>query len=132
MSIHIVNAILLISSVINPGPIAASETLAQQTVTQKNGQPSQDGSVVKQENTEYSDPLLKLLVDKHLLTTEEARSIASSGDPQGQRDRLAALLKDKGLISADELNSITGSGSPAVAAAPVAIKPAGPVAPNAS
>ena len=107
MSIYIVNAILLISSVINPGPSAVPGTLAQQTVTQKNGQPSQDGSVANQENTEYSDPLLKLLVDKRLLTTEEGRSIVNSGDPQGQRDRLAALLKDKGLISADELNSIT-------------------------
>jgi len=132
MSIYIVNAILLISSVINPGPSAVPGTLAQQTVTQKNGQPSQDGSVANQENTGYSDPLLKLLVDKRLLTTEEARSIVNSGDPQGQRDRLAALLKDKGLISADELNSITSPGSSAVRAAPVAIKPAGPVAPNAS
>ena len=65
------------------------------------------------------DPLLNLLVTKRLLTTEEARTILSAGDPESQRDLLAILLKDKGLISAAEFDQLraTASNSTAVNAA---------------
>src|SRR6266850_2038107 len=45
-----------------------------------------------------ADALLRLLVNKGLLTPDDARGVLSTGDPH-QRDRLATLLKDKGLIS---------------------------------
>src|SRR5712664_4726562 len=52
------------------------------------------------------DPLLRLLVSKGVLTTEEAAVVLSSGTPAQQRDRLATLLKDKGLISTAEFDAL--------------------------
>jgi hypothetical protein len=46
------------------------------------------------------------LVSKGLVTSAEAESVTSAGDPAKQRDRLAALLKQKGLISAEEFASL--------------------------
>jgi hypothetical protein len=65
-------------------------------------------------NTEHStaaatpqpDPLLRLLISKGLLTTEEAAVILNSGTQAQQRDRLATLLKDKGLISSAEFDAL--------------------------
>jgi hypothetical protein len=52
------------------------------------------------------DPLLRLLVTKGLLTTEEAAVVLRSGTADQQRDRLAILLKDKGLISNTEFDAL--------------------------
>lgn len=57
------------------------------------------------------DPLLRLLVSKGVLTTEEAAVVLSSGTPAQQRDRLATLLKDKGLISSSEFDALQTAGS---------------------
>ncbi|MDX6710223.1 MAG: DcaP outer membrane protein [Blastocatellia bacterium] len=59
------------------------------------------------------DPLLRLLVSKGLLTTDEADGVLSSGTPANQRDRLATLLKEKGLISTAEFDALS-----VIAAAP--------------
>src|ERR1700752_573859 len=56
-----------------------------------------------------ADPLLTLLVDKGLLTNEEAKSITSVGNSVDQRDRLATLLRDKGLISGAEFTALHSS-----------------------
>ena len=53
-----------------------------------------------------SDPLVRVLVAKGVLTTEEARGITAAATPAEQRDRLAALLRDKGVISAAEFDAI--------------------------
>jgi hypothetical protein len=53
-----------------------------------------------------ADALLRLLVNKRLLTPEEARGILSTDDPNRRRDRLATLLQDKGLISSAEFNAL--------------------------
>ncbi|MGA9767945.1 MAG: hypothetical protein WBV94_02825 [Blastocatellia bacterium] len=53
-----------------------------------------------------TDPLVRVLVDKGLLTADEARAIVDNGAPGQQRDRLAALLRDKGLISAEEFAAL--------------------------
>jgi len=53
-----------------------------------------------------ADPLLRVLVTKGVLTTDEARAIVSAGGPSTQRDRLAQLLRDKGLISAADLEAL--------------------------
>lgn len=53
-----------------------------------------------------ADPLLRVLVTKGVLTTDEARAIVNDGKPSEQRDRLAQLLRDKGLISAAELETL--------------------------
>src|SRR5712691_713061 len=57
------------------------------------------------------DPLLRLLVSKGVLTTEEAALVLGSGTPAQQRDRLETLLKDKGLISKAEFDALQSSGS---------------------
>jgi hypothetical protein len=57
------------------------------------------------------DPLLRLLVSKGVLSTEEAAVVLSSGTPAQQRDRLATLLKDKGLISNAEFDALQTTGS---------------------
>jgi len=120
MSIQLVHAIMLISSLINPGTITGTLPLVQQTATQKASQQSTAGSSTRADSSGYSDPLLKLLVDKQLLTNEESRSIVSAGDPHQQRDRLATLLKNKGLISAEELNALNTPASIGPSSTPVA------------
>ena len=65
-----------------------------------------------------ADPLVRVLMSKGLLTSEEAKSISMSGTPVDQRDRLAALLRDKGLLSATEfeaVRNVTTSTAPASA-----------------
>jgi hypothetical protein len=52
-----------------------------------------------------TDPLVRVLEAKGVLTAAEARLI-SSGSPLEQRDRLAALLRDKGVISAAEFEIV--------------------------
>jgi hypothetical protein len=53
-----------------------------------------------------TDPLVRVLVTKGVLTPEEARLISVSASPAEQRSRLAALLRDKGVISAAEFESV--------------------------
>jgi hypothetical protein len=65
------------------------------------------------------DPLLRLLVNKGVLTTEEAAVVLSSGPSAQQRDRLATLLRDKGLISAAEFDALHVTSVPGGTAANV-------------
>jgi hypothetical protein len=60
--------------------------------------------LAQQENA--SDPLVRVLVSKGVLTTEEARVITANATPSEQRDRLASLLRDKGVISAAEFEAV--------------------------
>src|SRR5260370_13860512 len=53
-----------------------------------------------------TDPLVRVLVTKGVLTAEEARLISVNATPAEQRDRLATLLRDKGLISASEFEAV--------------------------
>jgi len=53
-----------------------------------------------------SDPLVRVLFSKGLLTLDEARAVTTGGTALEQRDRLAALLRDKGLISAGEFEAV--------------------------
>jgi hypothetical protein len=52
-----------------------------------------------------TDPLVRVLVTKGVLTPEEAR-LVTNGSPTEQRDRLAVLLRDKGVISSAEFESV--------------------------
>lgn len=63
-------------------------------------------SVALAQQESASDPLVRVLVAKGVLTTEEARGITAAATPAEQRDRLAALLRDKGVISAAEFEAI--------------------------
>ena len=53
-----------------------------------------------------TDPLVRVLQAKGILTEAEARAITVDGSPAEQRDRLAALLRDKGVISAAEFAAL--------------------------
>ena len=53
-----------------------------------------------------TDPLVRVLEAKGILTSAEARSISGTGSATEQRDRLAILLRDKGVISAAEFEAL--------------------------
>jgi hypothetical protein len=53
-----------------------------------------------------TDPLVRVLQNKGILTESEARAITANASPEEQRDRLAALLRDKGVISATEFEAL--------------------------
>ena len=71
------------------------------------------------------DPLVTLLINKGLITKEDAQTMLSTGDV-AQRDRLAALLRDKGLISATEFEALRGSAQPVATGERVAVNAALP------
>ena len=56
-----------------------------------------------------TDPLVRELVTKGVLTAEEARLIVTNASPSEQRDRLATLLRDKGVISAADFEQVRGN-----------------------
>src|SRR6476661_6272824 len=58
------------------------------------------------QSADSSDPLVRVLQAKGILTETEARAITSNASPAEQRDRLAALLRDKGVISATEFEAL--------------------------
>jgi hypothetical protein len=53
-----------------------------------------------------SDPLVRVLISKGVLSEIEGRTISANGTPSEQRDRLASLLRDKGLLSAGEYEAV--------------------------
>ncbi len=80
-----------------------------------------------------TDPLVRVLVTKGVLTAEEARLISVNASQAEQRDRLAALLRDKGLISATEfeaVRSVAPAESAAVKTMNADYKPSAPAPPT--
>jgi hypothetical protein len=53
-----------------------------------------------------ADPLVRVLISKGILTETEGHTIAASGSPIEQRDRLATLLRDKGLLTGAEYEAV--------------------------
>jgi len=77
------------------------------------------------------DPLLQVLVDKGIINSDEARSIAAT--PGQQRARLIELLRQKGILSAadyDLLSSAPLQTAPNLIASTVPALPAAPAAAN--
>lgn len=74
-----------------------------------------------------ADPLVRVLIAKGLLTTEEGRAVSAAATPAEQRDRLASLLRDKGLISPAEYEAVRVV-APAAVTSPTAERVAGGVA----
>ena len=56
-------------------------------------------------NAAASDPLVRVLLSKGVITAEEARYI-SGGSATEQREKLLFLLKDKGLLTRAELEEL--------------------------
>ncbi len=92
--------------------------------------------LAQQPNT--TDPLVRMLVTKGVLTETEGNAITSSGTVAEQRDRLAVLLREKGIISAaeyDAVHTVVPVGETvALSAKPIAAKaePAQPPTPQAT
>jgi hypothetical protein len=61
---------------------------------------------VRAQSESPSDPLIRVLQAKGVLSESEARAITATPSLAEQRDRLAVLLRDKGVISASELEEI--------------------------
>src|SRR5262249_37047206 len=59
-----------------------------------------------------TDPLVKVLQTKGILTEAEARAITTNTTPADQGDRWAALLRDKGVISASEFETVRQPAAP--------------------
>src|SRR5712691_2637713 len=76
------------------------------SVAEKTKPANETKSVPDSDNPVISDPLVRVLIAKGILTEVEGRSISASGTPVEQRDRLASLLRDKGLISAAEYEAV--------------------------
>ena len=58
------------------------------------------------QTADTSDPLVRVLQAKGILTETEARAITTNASPAEQKERLAALLRDKGIISAAEFEAV--------------------------
>jgi len=71
-----------------------------------------------------ADPLIRVLVAKGVLTTDEGRAVSVGNNPAEQRDRLAALLRDKGLLTATEFEAVRTVAASAGATSPTVAPPA--------
>lgn len=78
-----------------------------------------------------TDPLVRVLQAKGILTEAEARAIAVDASPAEQRDRLAALLRDKGVISEVEFAALHATpASPPITITTADYKTTPPVTPE--
>jgi len=62
--------------------------------------------VVLAQQSNTTDPLVRMLVAKGVLTENEGNAITSTGSVAEQRDRLAVLLREKGIISSAEYDAV--------------------------
>lgn len=72
--------------------------------------------IVFAQDNNSTDPLVRILVTKGVITADEARVIVTNASPAEQRDRLAVILRDKGVISAAEFEATRTSGPAMVTA----------------
>jgi hypothetical protein len=75
-----------------------------------------------------TDPLVRILEAKGVLTSAEARTITENASPKEQRDRLAALLREKGVISSAEFDSLQAPALKTITADYKTVEPASPPA----
>jgi hypothetical protein len=71
--------------------------------------------IARAQSNSGTDPLVRMLQEKGVLTEAEARSISANASTAEQRDRLAALLRDKGVISPAEFEAVRANTSSPVA-----------------
>src|SRR5689334_15503417 len=86
--------------------------------------------VVFSQSADTSDPLVRVLQAKGIITDAEVRAITSNASPAEQRDRLATLLRDKGVISASEFEAVRApAASPEVKTITADYRPSSPPSP---
>jgi hypothetical protein len=79
------------------------------------------------QSADTTDPLVRVLQTKGILTEAEARAIATIASPAEQRDRLAVILRDKGVISSAEFEALhTTPASPPMTITTAEYKPNSP------
>jgi hypothetical protein len=69
--------------------------------------------IVVAQTDNSTDPLVRMLQAKGVLTEAEARSITANASAAEQRDRLAVLLRDKGVISPAEFEAVRANATAA-------------------
>jgi hypothetical protein len=87
-------------------PLALAVSLLASTLAHAQASSDSAKTPAADPSPSVADPLVRVLMAKGLLTTEEGRSVSAAATPAGQRDRLASLLRDKGLISAAEYEAV--------------------------
>jgi hypothetical protein len=103
----------------DPNPPAQTETVGASLKASDPKEKKAEGanaSAVSDESS-ITDPLIRLLISKRLLSAEEARTVVD-GPASEERYRLAALLRDKGVISAAEFQQLqaNAAGAPSTVA----------------
>mgnify|MGYP001770928474 CR=1 FL=1 len=103
---------LVMMSLLFASPVAL---LAQQEssmlAASASGGPGEKAGGKSSPTAPIADPLLRLLVDKGMISVDEARALDGASDG---RDRLAALLRDKGILTDAEYRAIRTSSSTAL------------------
>ena len=86
---------------------------------------------VYSQSSDTTDPLVRVLQSKGILTEAEARAITINASPVEQRDRLAVLLRDKGVISSAEFDALRlATGAPPMTITTAEYKTSPPVQPE--
>jgi hypothetical protein len=101
-------------------PLALALSLLAATLAHAQASSDSAKTVVTDPSPSVADPLVRVLVAKGLLTTEEGRAVSAAVTPAEQRDRLASLLRDKGLISTAEYEAVRAVAPTAAATSPTA------------
>ncbi|HET6977336.1 MAG TPA: hypothetical protein VFI24_13490 [Pyrinomonadaceae bacterium] len=77
-----------------------------------------------------TDPLVRVLQSKGVLTEADVKAITTNATPEEQRDRLAVMLRDKGVISTSDFESLHASPVAQPVSLPAAPKPQSAPAPT--
>src|SRR5215207_1663820 len=107
-------------------PLALSLSLLAATLARAQAVSDSVKTPTADPSPSVTDPLVRVLIAKGLLTTEEARAVGGAATPAEQRDRLASLLRDKGLISPAEYEAVRTVTPVAAATLPMAERVAAP------
>jgi hypothetical protein len=80
--------------------------------------PHTEGTGGTADAADITDPLVRVLVTRGVISAEEGRAATAGRTPAEQRDRLASLLRDKGLISPSEYEAVRSAPLTPAAATP--------------
>ena len=134
-------AVLLVAFVLVRGQ-GVSQEAASSTAVNRDQTPAA-GSVSKKEPNSSpamnrtsetvpttTDPLVRILAAKGILSTDEVRTIATDASSSEQRDRLAVLLRNKGVLSETEFEYLRTVNPLETGRATALAKPEKPLAPD--
>jgi len=109
-----IRSVLILTFLLILASTAHAQREGSTTRSAGSNQPSETRTGITTTN-DSADPLVRVLVTKGILTSEEARTINSGGTAPEQRDRLAALLRNKGLLSESEYEALHNPVPPSTA-----------------